>query len=417
MDTGRNLLRLEKPTIDWEKTILHIDYDSFFASVEQQANPFFRDKPLGVTGGPNINRSIITASSIQAKKLGIKTGTPVYKARKIYPKIILVPSDFIKYNYVFEESSKIYNKYSDDVQPFSIDESFLDVTKTVKLFKGAENIAQKIKRDVQEKFGEVLTCSIGIGPNKLLAKLVSDFNKPNGIFQVTSENIEQVLESVKLTDFCGIGYRISEHLNNMGIHNVRDLQNTDLHTLHKHFGNVGSKFLKNLSYGINYEKVDKEKFSAAPKSIGHEHTLGKAIKDPREHLYKLSEMVGRRLRKNKLMGRSLAVYFRDIDKNGYFQRITMQEYIESSWKIYKIAENLTDGLHIKHPIRFLGLTIFNLTPKAYTTLPLFSDWKRIEKITQTADRINNKYGEATVFPASILAVKSVKKEGSSFLSH
>lgn len=184
-------------------TILHLDMDSFFASVEQQANPKLVGRPVGIIKGPG--RSCIIASSKEAKKLGIKTGTFVWEAKKIYPKIIFVPADFDKYFFVTKKFIEICSRYSPDLEVFSIDELFLDVTQTNHLFGGVWEVCKKVKQDIKREIGEHITCSIGISYNRLLAKLASAVRKPDGIFEITPENRDKVLFKTKLSSICGIG--------------------------------------------------------------------------------------------------------------------------------------------------------------------------------------------------------------------
>ena len=231
--------------MDFNKVIFHIDYDSFFASVEQQFNPNLRGKPIGVTGS-TLTRGIICAASREAKKYGVKTAMPVFKAKEICPDIITVRGDFQKYQYIHKKTRAICNTYSDLVEAFSIDELFMDMTKTLKFFGTVEETIFKFKQDVFDAFGAYITVSVGVGPNKLLAKLTSDVNKPNGFFVVTPDNLDQLLERTSLRDFCGIGVQIEKRLNKLGIHNVKQLQYASPEILYKEFGNVTTKFLKAL---------------------------------------------------------------------------------------------------------------------------------------------------------------------------
>jgi len=345
-----------------ERNILHIDFDSFFASVEQQANPLLRGKPIGVTGN-SLTKGVVCAASIEAKRYGVKTGMPLFEAKKLCPNIIPVKGDFTKYQYIHEESLKIFNKYTNLVEPFSIDEAFLDITNTAKLFRSPENIAFLIKKDVFEHFGPYITCSIGIGPNKLMAKLVSDFNKPNGLFRVTKNNMNEVLKSVKLTDFCGIGPKINARLNSIGILNVKQLQDVDMETLYKEFGNLESRFLRNLSFGIGDTGIKNIEYNPEVKSIGHQHTLSKNTGDIGEiksNLYRLSDMVGRRLRKKHLMGRTISIYLRDSDFKGLQQRITIKEHTDNSWKIFRTTTKLLNDMKWNRNTRLVGVSISNL---------------------------------------------------------
>lgn len=405
--------------METERNILHIDFDSFFASVEQQANPLLRGKPIGVTGS-SLTKGVVCAASIEAKKYGVKTGMPLFEARKLCPNIIPVKGDFTKYQYIHEKSLKIFNKYTNLVEPFSIDEAFIDVTDTVKLFRSSENIAFLIKKDVFEHFGPYITCSIGIGPNKLMAKLVSDFNKPNGLFRVTKNNMNEVLKSVKLTDFCGIGPGINARLNSIGILNVKQLQDVDMEILYKEFGNLESGFLKNASFGIGNIEIKNIEYNPEVKSIGHQHTLSKNTSDISEiksNLYRLSDMVGRRLRKKHLIGKTISIYLRDSDFKGLQQRTTIKEHTDNSWKIFRTTTKLLNDMRWNKNTRLVGVSISNLMQKRNSTIPIFFKEQRINDLISAADKINDKFGEFTLLPADTLSVDQTKGKISSFLRH
>jgi DNA polymerase IV len=402
-----------------KKTIMHIDYDSFFASVEQQANPFLRGKPVAVTGGPS-KRGIAVTASAQAKRLGVKTGMPMFEIEKLCPDIIAVRGDFKKYSYVHKQSLKIFNKYTDLVEPFSIDEAFLDITTTIKLFGSAEKIARMIKQDIQTRLGSYITCSIGIGPNKLMAKLVSDFNKPNGLFIVDDSNINEVLRSAELEDFCGIGPRLADRLKKMGINNVEQLQNADLNRLYKNFGNVAGSFLKSTSLGINHEKVKSIEFKEPVKSVSHQHTLAKNTRDPkiiRSNLRRLSEMVAKRLRKHGMMGRTIFIALRDSDRNWYGNNMNNFRHTDSGREIFTLVEKLYLDMKWDRETRLVAVGISNLIQKACKMEPLFEKDQRSEKINTIIDTINDRFGDFTIISADTLRADRADYKTSSFLRH
>lgn len=405
--------------MDFSRIIFHIDYDSFFASVEQQYNPNLRGKPVGVTGS-SLTRGIICAASREAKKFGVKTAMPVFKAKELCPQIICVKGDFRKYQHVHKKTIQICNKYSDLIEPFSIDELFMDMTKTLKFFGTAEETIFRFKQDIFDSFGAYITCSIGVGPNKLLAKLTSDVNKPNGFFIVTPNNLDQLLERTKLTDFCGIGPRIEKRLNKLGIHNVKQLQQASPEILYKEFGNVASKFLKSLAMGVGSVNVTHAGHKDLPKSIGHQHTLSKNTKDPnilKRNLQRLCGMVGKRLRKHSMVGKTISIYLRDKDFKGFHQRVTINPPTDSSRKIYEEAKKIFDSLKWTKETRLVGVSISNLQLKHLTPLPLFTEDSKTEKRDETIDKINDKFGDFTIVPANTLLADKTKGKISSFLRH
>ncbi len=410
---------MTNPQINTHKKIMHIDYDSFFASVEQQANPYLRNKPIVISGGKK-NRGIACTASIQAKKLGIKTGMPVFQIRQRFPQVLIVKGDFAKYTYIHKKSLEIFNKYTDMVEPFSIDEAFLDVTATEMHFESAQNIAHLIKKDILESFGPYVTCSIGIGPNKLLAKLVSDFNKPNGIFTVDSNNVQDVLESCKLNDFCGIGPRLLKRLNDLNIYTVKELQQTPLHVLYANFGNVTGSFLKNSSLGIGYGEVHSIEYKTKPKSVSHQHTLYNITSDTKvlqANLCRLSEMVVRRLRKNEMLCKKISIILRDKQGTYHQSYVNINMPTDSFIEIEKHVRELFKKIGFKGSCKFIGVRVSNLVDKNCRTLPLFYDYKKQERINNILDEVNGKFGEFTLSTANTLVADKTKNKMSSFLRH
>jgi DNA polymerase-4 len=213
------------------RIILHIDFDSFFASVEQQFNPVFRGKPLGVTA--TNGRTCIIAASREAKRFGVKTAMNVYKAETLCPDLLLTSADFVKYWEVSKKFINICKDFSPFVEVFSIDELFMDITKTAHLFGGAYGLIDKLKKRIELEIGPYITVSVGVSHNKLLAKLGSGLKKPNGIVTITKRNLATVYEHAELTDICGIGNQICKRLcirypNSVLPHARHSLQNLDL---------------------------------------------------------------------------------------------------------------------------------------------------------------------------------------------
>ncbi len=405
--------------LDFNKIIMHIDYDSFFASVEQQVNPKLRGKPIAV-GGSSVRKGIVCAASREAKKLGVKTGMPLFKARELCPQLIAIKSDGTKYSYIQKESLKIFNKYTDLIEPFSIDEAFLDVTKTVKFFKNPEHIVTCIKNEVKEMFGEYITCSVGVGPNKLLAKLVSDLKKPNGLVIVTEKNLQKILTGVELESFCGIGHRLQERLNNMGIHTVKELQETTLAELYREFGNVSGSFLKAASFGVGVGEVKSAEYERPVKSISHQHTLMYNTKNSRiilDNLRRLTEMVAKRLRNHSVVGKTIHLSLRDGKKQWYRFRTTLPRHTSSGMEIYKRVEKLFWEVKWDKETRLVGIGISNLIDEKTLMRPLFLEDQRDATINKAIDKINDRWGKFSIIPANTLRAANTKTKISSFLRH
>lgn len=291
---------------------MHIDFNSYFASVEQQANPRLRGKPVGVTGGDRMERTVLGAASHEAKKIGVKTGMQIWEAKKFCPQIILVPGDSDKYLETTKRFLNILKDYSPHLEIFSIDECFLEVTGN--RLQITVNKAQEIKKRIKTEIGEWITCSVGISYNKLMAKLAGSLQKPDGLVVIENEEkAMKILDQVALDKICGIGPRIKKRLNNMGIFSFFQLRKVPLKNLSASFKSYG-QFLYNASRGIDYSQVlpfyDKEEV----KSIGHRHTTDHDISDPREIkqlILKLSEMVARRLRAKNLLGKTIHCWYRE----------------------------------------------------------------------------------------------------------
>ncbi|NVN90547.1 MAG: DNA polymerase IV, partial [Desulfuromonadales bacterium] len=219
------------------RVIMHIDQNAFFASVEQQANPELRGKPIAVVGGHG--RTVITTSSYEARARGVKTGMAVWEAKRACPELLIVVGDNRKYQHTSSKIVEIFRDYTPEVEVFSIDEAWLDVTSSLSLFESPERIAHLIKARIRHAFG--ITCSIGIAPNKLLAKLASDMQKPDGLVVIKAEGVARVLERMPIKELCGIGKKMQRHLNMMSIYTCGELGRCDEARLTRKFGIIGTR--------------------------------------------------------------------------------------------------------------------------------------------------------------------------------
>lgn len=377
------------------KVILHIDFDSFFASVEQQDNPKLRGKPIGVTA--TNGRTCIIASSREAKVLGIKTGTRSWEAEKIYPKIILVPANFVKYWKISRKFINICKDYSPYVEVFSLDELFMDITKTEHLFGDVKTIIERIKTRIHNEIGEYITVSIGISHNKLLAKLASGLKKPNGVYMITKENLDSVYEKAQLTDVCGIGERIKLRLNAIGIYTLLQLRRTPLLALISEFGNVEGQILKDI--GLGYDGSPIIPYTEAPevKSVGRNYCLSQNEYDMQkvfQNFYELCEEVGIKLRRLNKKARTVGFSLRgNIDIHG---RKTYKEYFASGKEIF---ERCLSGSKVTpwkgNYIRQISVWASNLEDSNRVPLSLF-DIEKKSRLTQAIDKINEKFGDHTI---------------------
>ncbi|MBS3766351.1 DNA polymerase IV [Candidatus Bipolaricaulota bacterium] len=383
------------------RTILHIDMDSYFASVEQQANPRLRDRPIVVTGKPTI-KSVVAAASKEAKKYGVESAMATWEARKKCPELILVPGDPDKYEWVTNSFFDILRSYSPRLEPFGVDEAFLDVTAKMGEFKSPTDLVSEIKDDVEEEFGGWITCSVGIARNKLLAKLASDMEKPNGITRIGDDEISGVLEEISLTDLCGIGSRTESRLNRLGIESVPELGDFPEKELKEEFGVDGAR-LKMMGQGKDPSPVLPASYEEEVKSVGNSLTLPDYKRTPRKALpvlFKLAQKVGYRLRKKGLMAGTLKLIVRDGEFNVRGKQLTPGRYVDDGNLIYSIALEIKEKLGFPPNPTMVGIRASKLRPKGAFSQPLLPDRRQREELLRVMDEVNEEYGKGTLYFAA-----------------
>jgi DNA polymerase IV len=394
------------------RTILHIDMNAFFASVEQQAKPELRGKPIAVTGSGH--RTVITTSSYEARAFGVKTGMAVWEAKRCCPELIIVIGDNRKYTHISTQIVEIFRDYTPEVEVFSIDEAWLDVTGSLQLFGSAETIAYELKARIRHRFG--ITCSVGIAPNKLLAKLASDMQKPDGLTVIRSGDIARIMERLPVKDLCGIGRKTERQLLLMGIRTCGELGRCAEERLARRFGILGPR-LKEMGQGRDDSPVIPHGDEDEVKSVGHSMTLDRDIEKREEiqsFLLRLSEMVGRRARRYNVTGRTVTLYIRYADFFSSFgKQTTLKSYINLSDEIYQSALGILDSVTLEQPIRLMGVTLSNLRRQA-EQLPLFEEERKKHFATKAMDEVNNRFGEMAVTYGSLLPEQ--EKNGSFVIS-
>jgi len=383
---------------------LHSDADAFFASVEQQANPALRGKPIAVVGSHG--RTVITTRSYEARAFGIKTGMSLYEGRRLCPELIVVVGDNQKYQYTSSEINKIYLDYTPEVESFGIDESWLDITHSIKLFGTPERIAYLIKARIKHRFG--ITCSIGIAPNKLLAKLASDYRKPDGVTRIRPEEVKRFLEFLPAAGLCGIGRKTAYQLKVMNLNTCGELGRCDEDRLIRKFGAVLGRRLKLMGQGIDDSPVIPFGHEDPIKSVGHSSTLERDIDDPVEikrFLLQLSEMVGSRARRYGVTGKTVSLYVRYADFfSSWGKQTTLKSYINLTDEIYRAALGILNTVELQQPVRLLGVSLSNLKHQA-EQLPLFEEDRKKQAATQAMDEVNEKFGNMSVTFGSLLPGK------------
>jgi len=390
-----------------KRTILHIDMDAYFASVEQRANPFLRGKPIIVCGNPK-GRSVVSTASYEARAYGVKTGMNLWEAKKICPQGILIQCHPDKYVEVSLKLFTIYKEFTPVVEVFSIDESFLDITGTERLFGDPLQVAEKIKKRIKKELG--LTCSVGIASTKLLAKLASDMKKPDGLFWLRDEKISEILKDLPISEICGIGPRLTFHLNKLGIRTCGQLSRypvSALGGLEERFGKVGIA-LHRMALGLDEgpvllaEDVDKSfttRREKKAKSVGHSITLPQdtySREEAKKYLLSLSEQIARRLRRKHYKGKTVFLLIRFPDFSHFSQQKTLKEFLDDGREIYQTALSILAQINIEIlGIRLIGVSVSNLT-KGTEQLSLFKEEWRKQILLTAMDKVNDRYGEFTL---------------------
>ncbi|HSW48335.1 MAG TPA: hypothetical protein VLG67_04625 [Candidatus Saccharimonadales bacterium] len=377
-----------------QRIILHIDFDSFFASVAQQVNPLYRNRPIGITAANG--RTAIIAASREAKALGVKSPSRTFDALRICPSIIFAPSDFTLYWDISKKFVNICKDYTPFVEIFSLDEVFMDVTKTAHLFGGTMKIVEEIKSRLKTDVGVYITASFGISHNKLLSKLASGLRKPNGVVEIKPDNILTVYKNAKLTDICGIGSRIEERLNQMGIYSLLQLRNAPISALAAEFGQVEGTFLKNVGMGIDLREIIPYTESPSAKSVGRNYCLPNNEYDFRkvsQNVYELCEEVALKLRKLNKKARGVGFYLRGSSPVG--MRHTTDQYMNTGRELFDIFSRFIN-VGPEQYVRQISIWAFNLHDTINIPASLFLKEQREQRLTKIMDKINERFGSHTI---------------------
>ena len=390
-------------------SIIHLDLDAFFASVEQRDNPAYRGKPLivgGISGGKgNSNRGVVCAASYEARKYGVHAGMPIWEARQKCPQGIFVPSQMNKYLEASKKFFQICSDYTPLIEPLSIDELFLDVSGCESLFGSSEIIGRKIKERVYQKLG--LKISVGIAENKFLAKIATNLGKPDGFYIIPSKDIQKILYPLPVSSLWGIGKKTEELLKKSGIYLVEQLARMPDSILENLLGKNGKK-MKLLAQGIDESPVTPP---STAKSIGKETTFGTNITEKAvlvKELLKISQMVGYAARKKGYKGRTITLKIRFQDFTTFNRSKTLENSTHLDDIIFKTVVELLDKVsHKKGGVRLLGIKLSNLTlgNERKQLKFLIDEEDKLEQLTQSLDKIKEKFGSKAVTRASLLKVK------------
>ncbi|MFH0952513.1 MAG: DNA polymerase IV [Patescibacteria group bacterium] len=384
------------------KIILHIDMNSYFASVEQQANPLLRGKSVGVCAYLSRNGCVI-ASSVEAKERGVTVGLRAWEARAIDPQVILIQNDPPKYRSVTRGIFSILDNYTSKLEPYSIDEAFLDLTDQISSFAEARTIGKEIQRRIRSEVGEWLRASVGIAGTRWLAKFASDIAKADSILVLPKSELESCYRSVKLTDAWGINTAMERRLNYLGINNLNDLKNYPATNLMQVFGKMGYYLWANVN-GIELGGVGQP---PPPKTIGHSYCLPKRTLDRSYHqaiLMKLCDRVGRRLRSHgrEAKGIYLAVSYRGTV--GYHKSHQTLTPLYDGWEIYAAADKLFQAAPNDRVVVMIAVAVFELRPFS-GQLELFNRKRQPRQLVQAMDKINDKFGDFTLIRGQMWGTK------------
>lgn len=401
-----------------ERLIFHIDVNNAFLSwtavllLKQGYKKDIRTIPAIIAGSESERRGIVLAKSPVAKKLGIKTAETIYQAKRKCSNLQIFPPN---HRWYYQQSKKLFeylSQYSPLLEKFSIDECFLDMTGTNYLYKDYYQLAIKIKEEIKEKFG--FTVNVGIGNNKLCAKMASDFEKPDKVHTLLKNEIEEKLWPLDVGDLFMVGKRTQEELNKLNIYTIKDLAFANEKTLERKFKNQ-AKYLKEAAWGIDNSPVEprssKTTSISTTETLKYDYTDEEKLKDI---LFRQVEDVTRELRKQKQYATTVAVIYKNNEFKNYSAQAKMPYPTNSTKEIYKLAVKIFNKSYKKDPIRLIGVRLSGLSETKERQLTLFEQQggedEKEEEIQKTIDDINQKFGKSIVAPASLKIIGNPKSK-------
>ncbi|AZR73048.1 hypothetical protein BBF96_06330 [Anoxybacter fermentans] len=382
--------------------ILHVDMDAFFAAVEQRDNPELKGKPVIIGGSDPTLRGVVSTCSYEARKYGVRSAMPLREAYRRCPHGIYLPGNYGKYEQVSKQIRQIFYRFTPLVEPVSLDEAFLDVHGCERLFGNPIEIGLKIKKAIKKELD--LTASVGIAPNKFLAKLASDLEKPDGFVVITKDQIEEVLWPLPITRLWGVGEKTAEYLLSRGIKTIGMLAKLKPEILESSLGKLGLDLYK-LAHGIDNRKVETH---SKVKSIGNEITFKEDTSDLdflETTLLELAEQVGRRLRKSNLLGRTVHIKLRYANFKTITRCRTLNRNTNSTQILYETGLELLRSTDLYNKsFRLLGLSVSNLIDEKNQQLSLFEnkDTLRFEALSKVMDELKDKFGEWAITRARLI---------------
>lgn len=382
------------------RSVLHVDMDAFYASVEQRDNPELRGKPVVVGGGNN--RGVVAAASYEARKFGIRSAMPMAEANRRCDHLIRIPPRMSHYKEASDQIFAIFREFTPLVEGLSLDEAFLDVTASVKLFGTPIDIAKDIKRRIRE--ATELTASVGVAENKLVAKIASDLDKPDGLCVVMPGDYPRILDPLPVSVIPGIGKKTLQRLHGIDVLTVRDLRFADDRDLEPIFGRYTQK-TRDRASGIDARPVVSER---GEKSISAEETYDTDLSDPDDldrELLRLTERTASRLRKASLAAGTIQVKIRKADFSTYTRQRAVQPPTDVTDQIYAVARDLLRHWMAEFPgekIRLLGVGGAKLGPAAQPDLFATDPVEDKSAVDSTVDEIRDKFGSLSLSRGSTL---------------
>ena len=380
--------------------ILHVDMDAFYASVEQRDNPELRGKPVVVGGTPE-QRGVVAAASYEARQFGVYSAMPSGTALRLCPEAIFIPMRMDYYRKISGQLNEILRRFTPLVEPLALDEAFLDVKDSIRLFGSALRIAESIKRDIQEQLG--LTASVGIAPNKFLAKIASDIDKPDGLYQVP-QPVQSFLDALPVTRLWGIGKVSAGKLDRLGIRSIADFRCADHQLLERTLGHNIDHLLR-LAQGEDDRTVTVD---ADAKSISRETTFVEDVQDMEvleSTLMRLTEDVAARLRHSGLFAKTVGIKLRFAD----FKTVTRDQTHAASTNVTRtiwtsarqLLQSAVDGRDLG--VRLIGVRLQALESERHREAELFeqTELDRQTQVDSVIDSINSRFGKSTVHRATV----------------
>jgi DNA polymerase-4 len=391
--------RINLPFNPKPPTCLHIDLNSCFATIEQQANPLFRNKPVAVAAYTTPSGCIL-APSVEAKRMGIQVGMRVKEGKMICPSLIVLPPDPWKYRSIHLNLKQLLSGYTDNITPKSIDEFVLDLEGYPAYERGMEPVAKEIKQRIRREVGDWLTVSIGIGPNRFLAKTAAGLHKPDGLDLISTHNYRSIYESLELTDLCGIKTKNMIRLNRLGIFSVMDFFEANSKTLIGAFESIVGYYWYLRLHGWEIDDV-----LFGRRSFGNSYALPQPLTTKAQIapiLMKLTQKMSQRLRRQGYYAQGVHVSFLFRDGTHWHMGRKNKAALFETAEIYRSIIKLYQLCPYRKPVTNLAVSCFNLVSANKLQLDFFTPLLKQERLSQAVDNLNHKWGDYVVTPALML---------------